>query len=386
MFWCSMGLLPLVALGAVVGGWTVLLVPFCAWTLVTILDALLGRDNDSAAPGGLTGGLFWHHLLLWLWPPLQLAAIYGAIWWVTRTGHLHGVEILGLFFGIGVISGTVGLVYAHELMHRSSRAERFLADTLLASVLYSHFRSEHLLVHHPRVGTPRDMVSARYGTGFYSYFLRVLTQCPWSALYAERMRLAKSARSGWSLANPFWRYGLLQAAALGAAWGLGREMGVLLFVFQAFIAVWQLELTNYVEHYGLNRIYAGDGQYEPVRPRHSWNAPHRASNGLMINLQRHSDHHYHPGRPYPLLRDWPEADAPQLPMGYPAMGAVAMVPPLWRRRMNPRVRRWRRRHYPDITDWSAYDRNEMPMPRGSMSGLHKRRRGWRRRPQSIDSP
>ena len=42
-----------------------------------------------------------------------------------------------------------------------------------------------------------------------------------------------------------------------------------------------------------------------------------------------------------------------LPMGYPAMGVLAMIPPLWRRRMNPRVRAWRRKYYPDVTDWSA---------------------------------
>ena len=59
-------------------------------------------------------------------------------------------------------------------MHQSDRRERMLADTLLAMVLYSHFCSEHLLVHHRYVGTPRDAVTARYGEGFYRFFIRVL--------------------------------------------------------------------------------------------------------------------------------------------------------------------------------------------------------------------
>ncbi len=42
------------------------------------------------------------------------------------------------------------------------------------------------------------------------------------------------------------------------------------------------------------------------------------------------------------------------------MTALAMVPPLWRRAMNPKVRVWRRQFYPEIADWGPYDRGEMP--------------------------
>jgi alkane 1-monooxygenase len=138
--------------------------------------------------------------------------------------------------------------------------------------------------------------------------------------------------------------------------------GLALFVFQAFIAVWQLELTNYVEHYGLTREHLGDGRYEPVKPRHSWNAAQTASNWLMINLQRHSDHHFKPDRRYPLLQTYGEDEAPQLPLGYPMMTAIAMFPPVWRRVMNPRVRDWRKRFYPHIRDWVAYEQGLTPLP------------------------
>ena len=164
--------------------------------------------------------------------------------------------------------------------------------------------------------------------------------------------------------NPFWRYWALQAAMLILAVIVGGGLGLLLFVWQAFIAIWQLELVNYIEHYGLTRRHLGGGKYEHVLPRHSWNASHRASNWLLINLQRHSDHHYKPDRRFPLLQNYDEEDAPQLPFGYPVMTALAMFPPLWRRRMNPRVRAWRKKYYPDIEDWSAYNSAENPMPRG----------------------
>lgn len=48
--------------------------------------------------------------------------------------------------------------------------------------------------------------------------------------------------------------------------------------------------------------------------------------------------------------DW----VPMLPTGYPPMTATAMIPPLWRRVFNPRVRAWRRQFYPEIHEWSAY--------------------------------
>lgn len=176
--------------------------------------------------------------------------------------------------------------------------------------------------------------------------------------------LARRGLPVWHRCNPFWRYGALQAGALGLAFGLGGWSGVGLFAFQAFVAVWQLELTNYVEHYGLTRRHLGEGRYEPVGPQHSWDSTHRVSNLLLINLQRHADHHLHPMRRFPLLQSHDDL-SPQLPTGYPPMTALAMVPPLWRRLMNPRVRAWRRQHYPDITDWSAYRAGTLPVPKGA---------------------
>ena len=175
--------------------------------------------------------------------------------------------------------------------------------------------------------------------------------------------LARRGRPWYHRSNPIWRYLALQAAMLALAVALGGWTGLGLFLLQAITAIWQLELANYVEHYGLTRRHLGDGRYEHVRPHHSWNAAHKASNWLLINLQRHSDHHYRPDRRFPLLQNYEEDEAPQLPYGYPVMTVAAMIPPLWRRVMNPRVRAWRRRYYPDIEDWKPYFKGGLPMPR-----------------------
>lgn len=364
-FWMSLGLVPLAMLAAWLGGWWWLLMPAYAWYLVTGLDLVLGLNTENADTETPLAQLFWYRAITAIWFPVQFGLVFGLIFYATRSG-LSGWEKLGLFFGLGVASGTIGMVYAHELLHQRPRWERALGDLLLASVLYSHFRTEHLLVHHAWVGTPRDAVSARYNEGFHRFFWRVLTEGPASAWRAEKGLQARAGRSALDLRNPFWRYGALQASMLALALILGGWQGLLLFIWQAFAAIWQLELTNYVEHYGLTRRYLGDGKYEHVLPRHSWNAAHRASNWLLINLQRHSDHHYKPDRRFPLLQTYPEDEAPQLPFGYPGMTFLAMIPPLWRRRMNPRVRAWRRRFYPDIADWGPYNRGDLPLPKGAL--------------------
>ncbi|SEO85738.1 alkane 1-monooxygenase [Salinihabitans flavidus] len=362
-FWLSLLLIPLLWWSAAQGSWWVLSVPLATWYLFSALDAATGLNLENADLDTSEDQLFWYRLVTLLWVPLQFLTLFGLLWYVRDASHLGTLEKIVLFFGVGVLTGTVGINYGHELMHQRPKFERWLADILLAMVLYSHFRSEHLLVHHRHVGTPRDPVTARYNEGFHRFFPRVLLGSLKSAFRAERDMLARKDLPWHDPSNPFWRYWALQGAMLLLALWVGGWGGLFLFIWQACIAIWQLELVNYVEHYGLTRKHLGDGKYEHVKPHHSWNAAHRASNWLLINLQRHSDHHYKPDRRFPLLQNYSESEAPQLPYGYPIMTTAAMIPPLWRRVMNPRVRKWRDMYYPEITDWKPYNKALNPPPR-----------------------
>lgn len=362
-FWLSLGLVPLTWAAAIYGGWWIAALPLSTWYLFSIIDAFAGLNEANPDPTTDDSQLFWYKLITLIWLPVQTVTLFGIIAYVTTTGHLAVWEMLGLAFAMGVLSGTIGINYSHELMHQSPRVERMMADMLLAMVLYSHFRSEHLLVHHRYVGTPRDPVTARYNEGFHRFFARVIPGCFKSALRAEAAMLARKGKPAWHLQNPFYRYAAWQLGFLALAFAVGGGWGLIMFGLQAFMAVVQLELVNYVEHYGLTRKHLGGGKYEHVLPRHSWNASHRASNWLLINLQRHSDHHYKPNRRFPLLQNYAPGDAPQLPRGYPVMTMIATIPPLWRRRMNPLVRDWRKQHYPEITDWAAYNTGSNPPPK-----------------------
>lgn len=364
-FWVSLLLVPVAVLSAMQGGWTLILIPVTTWFMFSALDALLGLEVENADPQISDEHLTWYKAITLIWAPVQFVFLFWMIWYANGPGdaHLSPSETIFLFFGVGVITGTIGINYSHELMHQKDKRERWMGDLLLAMVLYSHFRSEHLLVHHRYVGTPRDPVTARYNEGFHRFFPRVLKSCWQSAFRAEKEMLARKGRPWTDLGNPFFRYWALQAGMMVLAVLLGGWTGLALFIWQAAVAIWQLELVNYIEHYGLTRKHLGDGKYEHVKPQHSWNSAHKASNWLLINLQRHSDHHYKPDRRFPLLQTYADGDAPQLPFGYPVMTIAAMIPPLWRRVMNPRVRRWRQMYYPEVTNWKPYNKAQNPQPR-----------------------
>lgn len=361
-FAVSLVLAPLVIVSAVFGGWTIVLVQFYGLVISSILDRILGNNNTNPDPETEEAALRGHRLLTMIWLPIQIFFVYFAIAAATRFGHLTGFEAVLLMVAVGIASSEVGIVYAHELIHQKNRLERTIGDALLAMVLFGHFRTKHLLIHHRYVGTPADPVTARYNEGFYAFFPRAVYQGFLAAWKLEAERLRRKGLPASDRSNPFWRYGLWSLGFLVLALLVGGWTGVGLFLIQAFVAVSFLELTNYVEHYGLVRKHLGGGKYEPVRPHHSWNSPREFTNYLLINLQRHSDHHYKPERRFPVLQTYDVSKAPQAPFGYPLLTAVALVPPLWFRLMNPRVRKWRAMYYPEITDWSAYKTATNPVP------------------------
>ncbi|CAN0581920.1 unnamed protein product, partial [Ectocarpus sp. 12 AP-2014] len=184
-FWASLGLIPAVWIAAIYGGWTILLAPIVTWVTFSILDTIAGLETTNPDIETPDSDLFWYRLITLVWAPLQAITLFGVLAYITSTGHLAWWERLGVAFGLGIMTGTIGIVYAHELMHQPSKLERWLGDILMAMAQYGHFRSEHLIVHHRYVATPRDAVTARYNEGFYRFFVRVLPESFLSAWHAE---------------------------------------------------------------------------------------------------------------------------------------------------------------------------------------------------------
>ena len=237
-----------------------------------------------------------------------------------------------------IIGGSVGgfcINLGHELGHKQTKLERWLAKIVLAPTGYGHFFIEHNRGHHRDVATPDDPASSRMGESIWRFVLREIPGAARRAWRLESDRLQRDGLPRWSLHNE-----ILQPALITLAlWSvLMVWLGVSILPFLIAMSLWanfQLSSANYVEHYGLLRARRADGRYEMCKPHHSWNSNHIFSNWALFHLQRHSDHHAHPGRRYQSLRHFD--DLPQLPSGYFGMFVVAYIPPLWYRVMDRRL-------------------------------------------------
>ena len=340
---------PLMIVGWAYGSFCILLAPIFGYVIITLFDFFVGESTEN--PSTPRKSISNYKIILFVWPLIQLSLLIGSLYVISFYGHLSSIEAAGLMMVQGMITGAVGITFAHELMHRGTKTERFLADFLMGMAVYGHFRTEHVLVHHRYVGTKKDAVTARFNESFYSFFFRVVPACFISAWVVEKKRLSKKNLNVLNYTNPFLLYFIIAFSFLLISFMIGGFWGVTLFLLQAFVAILHLEVVNYIEHYGLVRQKIGDDKYEPTRPHHSWNANHKASNLLLINLQKHSDHHARPGKDYPFLTSHRNETAPQLPFGYPIMVCISLVPFVWRKIMNPKVLAWRKQFYPSVYQW-----------------------------------
>lgn len=308
--------------------------PWAAWGTMLGIQVLLAmaervpalRHSPPAAPQSA-----WHRFCLRLHVPLQAALLAWGLWLVT-TSEMSAAAAVALGMGVGGVTGSQGITFAHELGHARSRLDRLLAWALMASVNYAHFMVEHYRGHHPRAATFDDPASARRGESLWRFLPRTLAGS-WASAWRLEAQQGRQLRRGWG------RSPLLWATALQAAWlaivavWLG-SLALLFWAVQSAYAVFLLEAINYIEHYGLQRGTSASGQREPFGLFHAWNADHLVTNSMLANLQRHSDHHMHAWKPFETLQALP---GPQLPTGYAGCLFLAAVPPLWFGLMHPRL-------------------------------------------------
>lgn len=332
-------IVPLTAvIGALAGGAYTFLTPFVVFVLVPIIDIIIGADKTNPATPEEAKNLEaqkGYRILTWICGGVQIAVVFwGAA--VVSFSSLTWLEFIGVTFSIGVTTGAMGITVAHELAHRvNNRFEPLLSRVMLWTSLYMHWAIEHVAGHHRTVATPEDPATARRGESFYKFWPRTVAGGFNSAWEIEARRIRRKGKQVWSLHNRMALYLLAQGALLIAAALVFGPLGLIYIVAQSVVAFTLLEVVNYVEHYGLLRKQTGHGKYEPTTPRHSWNSSNWFTNRFLFNLQRHSDHHYKPGRRYQALRHFDES--PQLPTGYAGMLLLALVPPLWRKVMDHRL-------------------------------------------------
>jgi alkane 1-monooxygenase len=340
-FWTMSVLFPLlplpgIALHAATGNELWLLLPLLLnFGLGPILDWILGEDRNNP-PEALVMQLDQDHYyrrLTYATVPLHFVTLIGTAWYA-GTQDMSVAGLIGLAFVAGMTAG-LAINTGHELGHKNSRLEKWLAKLVLAVPAYGHFTIDHNLGHHRNVSTPGDPASARMGESIYKFAKREIPGAFKEAWAIELDRLKRRDRPAWHPNNQILQSYLVTAVLnIGLVMAFGWVMIPFLLLHHAS-AYWQLTSANYIEHYGLLRQKDENGKYERCEPRHSWNSNHVFSNLVLFHLERHSDHHANPLRRYQALRHF--NDAPQLPNGYFGVYLLAYVPSLWFSVMDKRL-------------------------------------------------
>ncbi len=311
---------------------------FYFFLVIPAIDMLIGEDTHNP-PEEVTAAMaadpYYRRLLHAMAPAYYLSFLIGAVF--IGTQNLPVWAFIAFTIGLAMLHANV-LTIGHELGHKQNKTDQWAAKIMNAMIGYGHFCIEHNRGHHVWVSTPEDPASSRMGESIYAFALRELPGTFRRGVAHEKRRLEKRGKSFWSLENDILQ-GYAIALVIGAA--LTALFGWIMLPFlllHHFFGWYGLTQANYVEHYGLKREKDARGKYEPCAPRHSWNTNHIVSNLFSFHLQRHSDHHANPQRPYQALRNF--SDLPRLPSGYPGCFGLAAIPPLWFRVMDPKVMAW----------------------------------------------
>ncbi|MGR3585365.1 MAG: alkane 1-monooxygenase [Pseudooceanicola nanhaiensis] len=326
--------LPLLLMAACLGGpwdWVALLYLTVFTAVMDKLVPRAWRNRNPQAEFPASKGLSQFLGIAHLW--MMAAALY----WIGGPTGANGMDAVVAGLAFATWFGQVGHPNAHELVHSPEREARKLGRLVYTSLLFGHHASAHPKVHHRHVATPLDPATARPGEGFWRYAPRAWIGSFRAGLAAERADLRRAGRP--ALANPYIGYVLGAAAMIALAWALAGGSGIVALLGMCGMAQAQVLLSDYVQHYGLERARLEDGRYEPVGPQHSWNSPHAMTGASMLNAPRHSDHHMHPMRPFPALQ-LDRDTMPILPYALPIMACIALVPRLWRRVMDRRLPDW----------------------------------------------
>ena len=331
---CAVGIGPALMMAS--GDPRSLWIPVAFFYLVApLLDWLLGEDQsnppETAVPQ-LDADPYYRWITYLLAPILWSAFIFSAWFVASHSLPWHGV--LAMVLTTGSVGGFC-INLGHELGHKNTTLERWLAKIILAPTGYGHVFIEHNRGHHRDVATPLDPASSRMGESIYRFVLREMPGALHRAWALETTRLERDGRAVVSLHNEILQPALITLLLWGA---LTLWLGPQILAFLVVASFWsnfQLTSANYIEHYGLLRQERAPGKYEVCQPHHSWNSNHIFSNWALFHLQRHSDHHAHPLRRYQSLRHFD--NLPRLPSGYFGMFTVAYIPPLWRWVMDERL-------------------------------------------------
>ena len=230
--------------------------------MVPVVDALIGENKANPSDvlvEKMNNDPYYDNLLIAI-IPIHFAAIIVPAW-LLATQDASLVFYISFSLAVALYS-SFSINTAHEIGHKNTMLERFLARIALSVTGYGHFCIEHNAGHHKHVSTPEDPVSARMGESIYRFALREIPGAFKRGWASESKRLEKRGLAVWSYHNR-----ILQSYAMTLVWQsvLVICLGwvVLPFLILQNVAAWfQLTSANYIEHYRLLRAKKPNGRYE----------------------------------------------------------------------------------------------------------------------------
>lgn len=309
--------------------------PLVLHVIIPTIDTLIGQDNNNPSAEDiklLEQDPYYARLVKTFIPIQYIANVYACYLTSRKQTSLLDKVMLGM--SMGAING-IAINTAHELSHKPDRLDHILSHLALVPSGYNHFRIEHPYGHHKRAATPEDPASSKMGETFYQFLPRTVIGSLKSAIEIEKNRLKRKGLTFWSKDNELlqgWAMTTTFHSAMLALFGKGI---IPYLATQSAYSITLFEIINYIEHYGLLRQKDEHGKYERTKPEHSWNNNNIVTNLFLYQLQRHSDHHAYPTRPFQALRHFDEA--PELPSGYASMLLPALIPSWWSKIMDQRV-------------------------------------------------
>lgn len=303
-----------------------------------------GRDEDGETYGspGLLKAMMWAQYPVFV--ALQLALVW-RVYEYTSGVPIGTIELLGITVQTGVtgwqmVGATIsaamflglGIMFGHELAH--TKGPTFvLARWMMALSGIAHFCYAHVYNHHLELGHQDDPATSPRGRSIYKHYLLSHFGQSRFLYIMEQQRLKRLGVPFISWQNRWIRGYAMSLPTIVLFWMAGGWVGLGVMVVAWAIAGFELEVLNYLEHYGLIRE-----KNKPIEYHHSWDVGESPiTQWGFIEIGRQGDHH---DRGETHFWELEEVGSPDTGYGYFAMFAMLLVPPVWEAFIKPRLADW----------------------------------------------
>jgi alkane 1-monooxygenase len=249
---------------------------------------------------------------------------------MTVQNGITGSQLIGATMSSGIFAG-IGIIYGHELAHTKGFSF-VIARWMMALSGKAHFCYAHVYNHHLELGHQDDPATAPRGRNIYAHYpLSGMGQSKFLFMM-EKQRLERIGVSFLSWQNRWIRGYFMALPTVLLFWFVGGWIGMACLAGLWLISNFELEVLNYLEHYGLIREKG-----QPIDYRHSWDNSTAFTSWFFIEIGRQGDHH---DRGETHFWELEEVGAPNCGRGYFTLFAMLLIPPVFHTYMKKQLAKW----------------------------------------------